>query len=146
MATHIELLAAVLAGSYNDHVYALNTELYPILHEEAKPITGSATVEDIRELIVSLDTPIVSGDVSVEEITIDTVLIEYAEEEKEITGDVSVLSIDVDVVLVSHTESENEIEGSVLIESIDQAVVLVPYTESENEIEGSVLIDEITKV
>ena len=144
--TQIELLAAVLSGSPRRPIFALVTTLYPILLMEDNPIVGSVSADSIRDLSLIFESPLVGGSVSIEEITRQTVLIEYDETENEVTGTLSVESIDQVVTLIEAESTENEVEGSIDIESIDQVVTLVAVDSTENEVTGSLSIESIDQI
>ena len=125
---------------------ALVTTLYPIQLFEDGAIIGQVSINYINELTVIFETPIMSGSLGIEEITVESLIIEYTETESEITGALSISEITQEEVLIQYSETENEITGTMSVLSIDQVEVLVPYTETENEITGSLSIEEITKV
>lgn len=124
---------------------ALVTTLYPIQLFEDGAIVGQVSINYINELTVIFETPIVSGSLGIEEITVETLTIEYTETENEITGSISISEITQEEILVQYSETENEITGTMSVLSIDQVEVLVPADNVENEITGSISIEEITK-
>lgn len=124
---------------------ALVTTLYPIQLFEDGAVIGQISINYINELTVIFETPIVSGSLGIEEITVETDLIELNEVEGEIIGAVSISEIDQKVVLIQLESQESEITSTVSISDIEQKVVLISTDLLENEMSGGVSIEEITK-
>ena len=145
ITTHIELLAGVLASSPRRPLFALITDVYPIVNVEEGFVEGSLSVSDIRDLTIIIDTPLIVGNVGVEAIIQDAILIEYDEIESKITGVTSIDSITQKEVLIEYSEIESKITAEISIDSIIQKDVVISDTTSEDIIEGSVSIDSITQ-
>jgi hypothetical protein len=144
-ATNIELLAAILSVSRRESIKALLTTIYPVLSIENNPITGVVAVQDIRDLTLIFDVPMIGGSVSIGSITQQDVITSLTSKELEVIGTVSVGSITQTEVLIEIDELENKIEGSVSIGAITQVDVVVTNTEVEAEVKGTVSIGSITQ-
>lgn len=126
-------------------INALVTVLYPIQSFEDIPIQGSVSVSQVSSLEIIFETPVVSSATSIDEITIDAVIIAYDESEKEVSGDISIESIEQVVVLITYDENEKEISGTISVSEITKTEVLISYSETEKEISGLVSIESIVK-
>lgn len=143
--TQIEMLFAVLSGSKRREIQALLTTIYPIVSIENNPISGDVLVSDVRDLTQIFETPLIAGDVLIESITRQEILIEYEDTEDEILGSVVIESITQVQVLIEYEEAELDIEGAISIDSIVQVEIAVNYEEAELDIEGAVSIESITQ-
>ena len=92
MATEIELLAAVLAGTRRRPIFALITDVYPIISTE-KPMSGSIDVSYASSIMLDFETPLMSGVIEIGELTLENILIEYSETEEKMTGVIEVSEI-----------------------------------------------------
>lgn len=145
MASHIETLAAILSAAPRRPVQALVTDIYPILSDDEGPVKGRTFIQSIRSLTLIFEAPVVSGFLSIDEITQESSFIERDEIEKEVIGVMSVNSIDQIKVLIPYNEIEEEVVGDLSIDEITQLEILISYSETEKEVTGTMTIDEITQ-
>lgn len=145
-ATQVELLAAILDGYPRRPIFALITNLYPIIFNEDGQIEGTVSTASIAPLTMIFEIPLVEGTISIDEITQVSVVVNANSTEKEITGTLTVDEITQVDILVSASSTELEITGTLTIDEITQVAVLVSGANTEKEITGTLSIDSITQV
>lgn len=143
-ASVIELLAAVLSGTRRRPVQALITTVYPILSGEETPMAGTIEIDYINMISMDFETPIMSGIIEIEEITLNTILIEYIETESPMAGVIEIEEITLSEVLIQYSENEEPMSGVIEIEEITLVDVLVSASETESPMSGTIEIEEIT--
>lgn len=145
VATSLTLLSSGTVSVTVPPVFALVTELYPIIAIEDKPMTGSVIISYINDIPIIFEVPVMGGTVLVDQVVIETfTIIEYEEIEKEMVGSVLIDSVVTETfTIIEYEETEKEMTGSVVVTSIIQTDVLVSADETEKEMTGSVVVESV---
>ena len=141
-----QFLAAIIANSPRVPVYALITNIYPILHAESA-VKGALSLSRLKSYQAIVTPETVQGSVSITSLVWASIpQIELSENENGVTGSVSISEvIQTRFTILDEPSSENGIVGSVSISEIIQTTVLVSSESRENEVVGSVSISAITQ-
>ena len=141
-----QFLAAIIANSPRVPVYALITNIYPILINE-NPTLGSLSISKLKSYKVIVTPESMQGTVSITSILWAAIpQVEYNENENGVTGSVSISEvIQTRFTILDEASLENGVIGSVSISEIIQVTVLVSSESRENEVVGSVSISAITQ-
>ena len=144
-----QFLAAIIANSPRVPVYALITNIYPLINSE-RAISGELNKFYISSLSFNVSPELMSGTLNVLDIDQVSVVVYTQQREASPAGILSLFDIeqvDVDPVVVKLTLQYDESPSGVLsVLSIDQYVAKVSVINIEKPMTGSLSVDSITKV
>ena len=140
-----QFLAAIIAPSPRVPVYALITNIYPLINSE-RAISGELNKFYISSLSFNVSPELMSGTLNVLDIDQVSVVVYTQQREASPAGILSLFDIDqVDVVKLTLQYDESP-SGALSVLSIDQYVAKVSVISTEKPMSGSLSVDSITKV
>ena len=140
-----QFLAAIIANSPRVPVYALITNIYPLINSE-RAISGELNKFYISSLSFNVSPELMSGTLNVLDIDQVSVVVYTQQREASPAGILSLFDIDQVDVVKSTLQYEDSPLGALSVLSIDQYVAKVSVINIEKPMTGSLSVDSITKV
>ena len=125
-------------------IKALITDVYPIVSTEEGAILGGIDIESINIVSLNFETPVMGGIIEIDELTLNTILVNYTEEEEVVLGTIEIDELTLVEILIELDSTEEAMTGTIEIEELTLADILIPYSEDEEAMTGTIEINELT--